>query len=87
MAKLYYTKDIAKAINEKIMRDSANLVQDKDLTEDSLLHYVRELRIFRKYAEELIEELVEADEADDAHLARIRAELAMRDEKAVPHDN
>ena len=87
MAKLYYTKDIAKAINEKIMRDSANLVQDKDLTEDSLLRYVRELRIFRKYAEELIEELVEADKADDADLARIRAELNMREEKAVPHDN
>lgn len=87
MAKLYYTKDIAKAINEKIMRDSANLVQDNDLTEDSLLRYVCELRIFRKYAEELIEELVEADKVDDADIARIRAEWTMRDEKAVPHDN
>ena len=87
MAKLYYTKDILKAIDDKIRRDSADLVQDTDLTEDSLLRFVRELRIFRKYALELIEELEEIDREDDANFERIHAELFTLKEKAGQDDN
>ena len=73
MAKLYWTEEVRKKIDEKIAHDSALIVNDKDLTEEQALHFMAELRIFRKYADELIEEMEEDDRNYDAEMANWRA--------------
>ena len=73
MAKPYWTEEVRKKIDEKIAHDSALIVNDKDLTEEQALHFMAELRVFRKYADELIEEMEEDDRNYDAEMANWRA--------------
>ena len=88
MAKLYWTKDIKKLIEKKIERDSAVLVNEKDMSEERLFRFIRDLRIFKNYAYELIEEMEEADRKDDEEMARWKAaKEKAEDAKGVTHDN
>ena len=73
MANLYYTEDIKKMIEKKLTEDSARIINDQDLTEEQALHFIAELRVFKKYAEELIEEMEEEDRNYDQQLANYRA--------------
>ena len=77
-----------KKIDEKIAHDSALIVNDKDLTEEQALHFMAELRIFRKYADELIEEMEEDDRDYDQRLANYRAnQEALKAEAKQEQDN
>lgn len=65
MALLYWTSDIKKLIDDKLKADSAAIVLDNDISDEKRNRFVQELRIFRKYAEELIEDMEELDAEDD----------------------
>ena len=78
MAKLYWTKDIKKLIDKKIEHDSAILVNDKEMSEEEIFRFVRDIRIFKNYAYELIEEMEEADRKDDEYMASIQASINAR---------
>ena len=86
MAKIYWTKDIKKLIDKKVEHDSAIIVNDHDLSEEALFRFVRDLRIFKKYADELIEEMEQLDREDDEYIARIKAEAAKRDAEKASED-
>lgn len=73
MAKLYWTKDIKKLIEDKIDRDSGAIIRDKDLSSERVTRFVNEIRVFQKYAYELIEEMEEADRKDDEREAAWKA--------------
>ena len=75
MAKLYWTKDIKKLIDKKIEHDSAILVNDKEMSEEEIFRFVRDIRIFKNYAYELIEEMEEADRKDDEYMASLKASM------------
>ena len=64
MGKLYRTNEIEELINEKIKNDSAKLIYeigDGELDDEQFIRFVKELNIFRKYADELLEEMDEQD--------------------------
>ena len=75
MAKLYWTKDIKKLIDKKIEHDSAILVNDKEMSEEEIFRFIRDIRIFKNYAYELIAEMEEADRKDDEYMASLKASL------------
>ena len=79
MAKLYFTKDIKELIDKKIESDSAQMIVDPDMSEEDMLRFSRELRVFKKYAYELIEEMTENDQKYDAEIARWKAEKEARE--------
>lgn len=81
MAKLYWTKDIKNLIDKKLKEDSSDLVNNTDSTELELAHHIYELRTFKKYAYELIEEMEELDRKDDEEMARWKAEQAAKKEQ------
>ena len=88
MAKLYWTKDIKNLIDKKLKDDGAELVNDPDIPELELAHFVHELRVFKKYAYELIEEMEQLDREDDEEMARWTAERAAREqEEKEPYDD
>ena len=76
MAKLYWTKDVRRLIEKKIAEDSAAIVNDKNMPEEKMIKFVHDLRIFRLYADELIEEMEELDREDDEYMASLKAKKA-----------
>ena len=88
MAKLYWTKDIKKLIDKKIEHDSAALI-NTEMDDDGLFIYIRNLRIFKDYAYELIAEMEEADRKDDEYMASIQASMNARikEKEEKPDDN
>ena len=88
MAKLYWTKDIKKLIDKKIEHYSAALI-NTEMDDDGLFIYIRNLRIFKDYAYELIAEMEEADRKDDEYMASIQASMNARikEKEEKPDDN
>ena len=88
MAKLYWTKDIKKLIDKKIEHDSAALI-NTEMDDDGLLIYIRNLRIFKDYAYELIAEMEEADRKDDEYMASLKSSLNanIKETEEKPDDN
>lgn len=84
MANLYRTKEIKKLLEQKIERDSSLLVTDKTINGDLALRLINEMRIFKKFMDEFIEELRKLDRKDDEYLAKIKAEIEAR--KAAGND-
>lgn len=82
MAKLYWTKDLKEVINEFINESSMALVNDKNIIEEKAARYIQELRIFRKYADELIEKMEEMDQKDDEEMAAWRAKREAEEAEA-----
>ena len=90
MAKLYWTKDIKDIFEKKIEEAGACLINDRSISEESLLRHIREIRIFQKYASEIIEDMEEADRLEEEErerykAARLAAEQA-REEEAKAGD-
>ena len=73
MAKLYYTKDIRELVEKKIDEAGHIIVRDKEATGEQIDRWIREIRIFQKYAYEMLEEMEDADIQDDAEMAEWRA--------------
>ena len=86
MPKLYWTKDVKKIIDKKIEEDSAILVNDHNMSEENLFKFVRDLRIFKKYADELIEKMEEIDVEYDEDMARFKAECEAKEDGEKPND-
>ena len=82
MALLYWTKDVRKLIEEKLKADAANVVLDDYLSEEKRNKFINELRIFQKYANELLEEMEDRDEEDDLEKAEREARKAAEREAA-----
>ena len=82
MAKLYWTKDLKEVIDEFINENSISMVKDDAVSEEKVARYARELRIFRKYADVLIEKMEEMDRKDDEEMAAWRAKREAEEAEA-----
>jgi len=59
---MYYTvEEIKGLIDNKIDETGKAIIRDKSLTQEDILGFVNEIRIFEKYAYEMVEELIGAD--------------------------
>lgn len=59
--KYYTAEEIRELIDNKIDETGKAIVRDKSLTQEDILGFISEIRIFQKYAYEMVEELIEAD--------------------------
>lgn len=81
MAKLYWTDEVEEIIDNKITHDLRKLL-DSNACEEVVSRFVRELRIFKKYAEELIEDMREEErKEDEERAAREAKRLAEKEEQ------
>ena len=88
----YYSKEIKKIFTDKINAGMRAIVEDKSLDDDQIVCMISELRVFQKYADEIIADLEEVDRkeaeeraaekaAREARKAKEAAEKAAREAK------
>ena len=71
MAKLYWTKDVRKIVEDEIAKRAALLVTDEQY---DLGAAFRELRVGYKFAKEILSMMEELDRADDEMMEALKAE-------------
>lgn len=74
MAKLYWTKDIKKAFDDKINELLNSLIDDRDGDQQTEMYTLEMIRVCKRFAKDVISDLKEADRLDDEQEARRKAE-------------
>ena len=81
----YETSEIKKIFKDKIDSGLRTIFADRELTDSQISDYFTELRIFQRYADEIIADLEEIDrkkaEEEAARKAKEAAEKAAREAK------
>ena len=74
MAKLYWTRDIKKAFDDKINELLNSLIDDTDGDSESEQYTLDMIRVCKRFAKNVINDLTEADRLDDEQEARRKEE-------------
>ena len=64
MAKLYWTKEIKGILNKKILGMTESLFDEKT-TEEEVVNEVRKVRMYKKFVDEVIDDMEQWDREDD----------------------
>ena len=78
MAKLYFTREIVFEIEDMIKQNTLAVINDKSLSVEEVIRHVCELRIFKKYADELVGRLKELDRLEDEEIKAYEARQAAK---------
>ena len=73
MAKLYYTEDIEKILNEKISSLAKKCVEDKKLSDTETANVMNCIRINQAFVDEVIADMKAADEKYAKDMAEWKA--------------
>lgn len=73
MAKLYYTEDIEKILNEKIASLAKKCVEDKKLSDTETANVMNCIRINQAFVDEVIADMKAADEKYAKDMAEWKA--------------
>lgn len=86
MGSIYFTRDISRIMDKLIGEIVMNVAEDETLTNEQIVTMLREVRIFRKFADKVVAELMELDEKREREIAeeesRKKAEAAAAKENA-----
>ena len=83
MAKLYWTKDIKQLVDKKVDETGSLIIHDKEITREQAFRFIDEIRIFEKYAYEMIEEMEEADRKEEEETAEWKAQKEEQENAAA----
>ena len=68
MAKLYLTKEIKGILNRKISETVDQLINDDNINESQMVPMIKQIRILRTFADEVIAGMEAEDKAEDERM-------------------
>lgn len=85
MGSIYFTRDISRIMDKLIGEIVMNVAEDESLTNEQIVTMLREVRIFRKFADKMVAKLMELDEKHEAELREM--EIRQKAEEDMAKEN